>query len=175
MPCYLRFTDQVKLVGIEAWKAEGSRSGDKGTKSFCGQALHPWGELGLLAASRLDNEFAMVGGNRHGLTFFKGLRLGLLSGAHRSFTPRGEPGRNPDNESFNGLWQGRVSPVTDFSPFSLDSFWGHPLRPRDKRFALSPAVPLRFVSLEGPVHISELARGTDRLRAHRAGGAGATL
>jgi hypothetical protein len=82
--------------------------GDKGTEAFCAHFLHAWEELGVPAVSQVDNELTVVGGNPHGFTFSQVLRLGLLCGVHWWFIPPGEPGRNPDIESFNGLWQARV-------------------------------------------------------------------
>ncbi|MGH7407173.1 MAG: integrase core domain-containing protein [Candidatus Methylomirabilales bacterium] len=81
---------------------------DKGTEAWCAHFRHAWGELGVPRVSQLDNEFGVVGGNPHGFTFSQVVRLGLLLGVHWWFIPPGEPGRNPDIESFNGLWQGRV-------------------------------------------------------------------
>jgi hypothetical protein len=81
---------------------------DKGTEAFCGHFLHAWRVLGVPAVSQLDNELTVVGGNPSGFTFSQVLRLGLLLGVHWWFIPPGEPGRNPDIESFNGLWQARV-------------------------------------------------------------------
>lgn len=81
---------------------------DKSAEAWCAHLLHAWRELGVPAVSQLDNEFGVVGGNPHGFTFSQVVRLGLLLGAHWWFIPPGEPGRNPDIESFNGLWQGRV-------------------------------------------------------------------
>jgi hypothetical protein len=80
----------------------------KGTEAWCAHFLHAWRELGVPAVSQLDNEFGVVGGNPHGFTFSQVVRLGLLFGVHWWFIPLGEPGRNPDIESFNGLWQDRV-------------------------------------------------------------------
>jgi hypothetical protein len=88
--------------------AAASYRGDKGTEAFCAHFLHAWHVLGVPAVSQLDNELAVVGGNPAGFTFPQVLRLGLLVGVHWWFIPPGEPGRNPDIESFNGLWQGRV-------------------------------------------------------------------
>lgn len=88
--------------------AAASYRGDKGTEAFCGHFLHAWRLLGVPAVSQLDNELAVVGGNPSGFTFSQVLRLGVLLGVHWWFIPPGEPGRNPDIESFNGLWQGRV-------------------------------------------------------------------
>lgn len=81
---------------------------DKGTEAFCAHFLHAWRELGVPRVSQVDNELTLVGGNPHGFTFSQVLRLGLLLGVHWWFIPPGEPGRNPDIESFNGLWQERV-------------------------------------------------------------------
>jgi len=80
----------------------------KGTEAFCAHFLHAWTVLGVPAVNQLDNEFGVVGGNPHGFTFSQVVRLGLLLGVHWWFIPPGEPGRNPDIESFNGLWQARV-------------------------------------------------------------------
>lgn len=88
--------------------AAASYSGDKGTEAFCAHFLHAWQELGVPAVSQVDNELALAGGNPHGFTFSQVLRLGLLCGVHWWFIPPGEPGRNADIESFNGLWQARV-------------------------------------------------------------------
>jgi len=88
--------------------AAASYRGDKGTEAFCAHFLHAWQVLGVPAVSQLDNELAVVGGNPSGFTFSQVLRLGLLLGVHWWFIPPGEPGRNPDIESFNGRWQGRV-------------------------------------------------------------------
>lgn len=79
----------------------------KGTETFCAHFLHAWTVLGVPAVSQLDNEFGVVGGNPYGFTFSQVVRLGLLLGVHWWFIPVGEPGRNPDIESFNGLWQAR--------------------------------------------------------------------
>ena len=81
---------------------------NKGTEAFCAHFLHAWEELGVPAVSQVDNELTLVGGNPHGFTFPQVLRLGLLCGVHWWFIPPGEPGRNSDIESFNGLWQARV-------------------------------------------------------------------
>lgn len=81
---------------------------DKSAEAWCVHFLHAWRELGVPTVSQLDNEFGVVGGNPHGFTFSQVVRLGLLLGVHWWFIPVGEPGRNPDIESFNGLWQSRV-------------------------------------------------------------------
>jgi hypothetical protein len=88
--------------------AAASYYGDKGTEAFCAHFLHAWEELGVPAVSQVDNELTLAGGNPHGFTFSQVLRLGLLLGIHWWFIPPGEPGRNADIESFNGLWQARV-------------------------------------------------------------------
>lgn len=88
--------------------AAASYYGAKGTEAFCAHFLHAWAVLGVPTVSQLDNEFGVVGGNPHGFTFSQVVRLGLLLGVHWWFIPPGEPGRNPDIESFNGLWQARV-------------------------------------------------------------------
>ncbi len=88
--------------------AAASYYGAKGTEAFCAHFLHAWTLLGVPAVSQLDNEFGVVGGNPYGFTFSQVVRLGLLCGVHWWFIPPGEPGRNPDIESFNGLWQARV-------------------------------------------------------------------
>jgi putative transposase len=88
--------------------AAGSDSATKGTEAFCAHFLHAWAVLGVPAVSQLDNEFGVVGGHPAGFTFSQVVRLGLLLGVHWWFIPPGEPGRNPDIESFNGLWQARV-------------------------------------------------------------------
>jgi hypothetical protein len=81
---------------------------DKSAEAWCAHLLRAWRALGVPAVSQLDNEFGVVGGNPHGFTFSQVVRLGLLLGVHWWFIPPGEPGRNPDIESFNGLWQARV-------------------------------------------------------------------
>jgi hypothetical protein len=88
--------------------AAASYYSDKGTEAFCAHFLHAWQALGVPAVSQVDNELTLVGGNPSGFTFPQVLRLGLLLGVHWWFIPPGEPGRNPDIESFNGLWQARV-------------------------------------------------------------------
>lgn len=88
--------------------AAASYYGTKGTEAFCAHFLRAWTVLGVPAVSQLDNEFGVVGGNPYGFTFSQVVRLGLLCGVHWWFIPPGEPGRNPDIESFNGLWQARV-------------------------------------------------------------------
>ena len=88
--------------------AAGSYYATKGTEAFCAHFLHAWTLLGVPAVSQLDNEFGVVGGNPSGFTFSQVVRLGLLCGVHWWFIPPGAPGRNPDIESFNGLWQARV-------------------------------------------------------------------
>lgn len=88
--------------------AAASYSGDKGTEAFCAHFLHAWQALGVPRVSQVDNELTLVGGNPHGVTFSQVVRLGLLLGVHWWFIPPGEPGRNPDIESFNGLWEDRV-------------------------------------------------------------------
>lgn len=80
----------------------------KSAEAFCAHFLHAWAMLGVPAVSQVDNELTLVGGNPHGFTFSSVVRLGLLLGVHWWFIPLGEPGRNPDIESFNGLWQARV-------------------------------------------------------------------
>jgi hypothetical protein len=85
-----------------------SYAGDKGTEAFCAHFLHAWAALGVPRISQVDNELTLAGGNPAGFTFSQVLRLGLLLGVHWWFIPPGEPGRNPDIESFNGLWQARV-------------------------------------------------------------------
>jgi putative transposase len=82
--------------------------GAKGTEAFCAHFLHAWEALGVPRVSQVDNELTLVGGNPHGFTFSQVLRLGLLLGVQWWFIPPGEPGRNPDIESFNGLWEARV-------------------------------------------------------------------
>jgi hypothetical protein len=81
---------------------------DKSAEAWCAHFLHAWDVLGVPRVSQVDNELALVGGNPHGFTFSQVVRLGLLLGVHWWFIPPGEPGRNPDIESFNGLWQARV-------------------------------------------------------------------
>jgi hypothetical protein len=88
--------------------AAASYYGDKGTEAFCTHFLHAWEALGVPRVSQVDNELTLVGGNPHGFTFSQVVRLGLLLGIHWWFIPPGEPGRNPDIESFNGLWEARV-------------------------------------------------------------------
>ena len=88
--------------------AAASYYGAKGTEAFCAHFLHAWTVLGVPTVSQLDNEFGVVGGNPYGFTFSQVVRLGLLLGVHWWFIPPGEPGRNSDIESFNGLWQARV-------------------------------------------------------------------
>ncbi len=88
--------------------AAASYRGDKGTEAFCGHFLHAWRVLGVPAVNQLDTELTVVGGNPSGVPCSQVLRLGLLLGIHWWFIPPGEPGRNPDIESFNGLWQARV-------------------------------------------------------------------
>jgi len=88
--------------------AAASYRGDKGTEALCAHFLHAWTVLGVPVTSQMDNELGVVGGNPHGFTFSQVLRLGLLLGVHWWFIPVGEPGRNADIESFNGLWQARV-------------------------------------------------------------------
>ena len=88
--------------------AAASYYGDKGTEAFCAHFLHAWEALGVPRVSQVDNELTLVGGNPHGFTVSQVLRLGLLLGVHWWFIPPGEPGRNPDIESFNGLWEARV-------------------------------------------------------------------
>ena len=88
--------------------AAASYSAAKGTEAFCAHFLHAWTVLGVPAVNQLDNEVGVVGGNPSGFTFSQVVRLGLLLGVHWWFIPPGEPGRNPDIESFNGLWQARV-------------------------------------------------------------------
>lgn len=88
--------------------AAASYYGDKGTEAFCAHFLHAWSALGVPRVSQVDNELALVGGNPHGFTFSQVVRLGPLLGVHWWFIPPGEPGRNPDIESFNGLWEARV-------------------------------------------------------------------
>lgn len=88
--------------------AAASYYGAKGTETFCAHFRHAWAVLGVPTVRQLDNEFGVVGGNPHGFTFSQVVRLGLLLGVHWWFIPPGEPGRNPDIESFNGLWQARV-------------------------------------------------------------------
>ena len=80
----------------------------KDTEAFCAHFLHAWAALGVPRFSQVDNELTLVGGHPAGFTFSQVLRLGLLLGVHWWFIPLGEPGRNPDIESFNGLWQARV-------------------------------------------------------------------
>jgi len=81
---------------------------DKSAEAWCAHFLRAWRELGIPLVSQLDNEFGVVGGNPYGFTFSQVVRLGLLLGVHWWFIPPGEPGRNPDIESFNGLWEARV-------------------------------------------------------------------
>lgn len=88
--------------------AAASYYGDKGTEAFCAHFLHAWEALGVPRVSQVDNELTLAGGNPHGFTFSQVMRLGLLLGIHWWFIPPGEPGRNSDIESFNGLWQDRV-------------------------------------------------------------------
>jgi hypothetical protein len=88
--------------------AAASYYGHKGTEAFCAHFLHAWEALGVPLVSQVDNELTLAGGNPHGFTFSQVVRLGLLLGMHWWFIPPGEPGRNSDIESFNGLWQDRV-------------------------------------------------------------------
>ena len=81
---------------------------DKSAEAWCAHLLRAWRALGLLRVSQLDNELGVVGGTPHGFSFSPVVRLGLLLGVHWWFIPPGEPGRNPDIESFNGLWEARV-------------------------------------------------------------------
>lgn len=88
--------------------AAGSYRRDKSAEAFCAHFLTAWELLGVPGISQTDNELSVVGGNPHGFTFPQPVRLGLLLGTHWLFIPPGEPGRNADVESFNGLWQDRV-------------------------------------------------------------------
>ena len=81
---------------------------DKSAEAWCAHLLRAWRALGLPRVSQLDNELGVVGGTPHGFSFSPVVRLGLLLGVHWWFIPPGEPGRNPDIESFNGLWEARV-------------------------------------------------------------------
>ncbi len=81
---------------------------DKSAEAWCAHLLRAWRALGLPRVSQLDNELGVVGGTPHGFSFSQVVRLGLLLGVHWWFIPPGEPGRNPDIESFNGLWAARV-------------------------------------------------------------------
>jgi len=81
---------------------------DKGAEAWCAHLLRAWRALGLPRVSQLDNELGVVGGTPHGVSFSPVVRLGLLLGVHWWFIAPGEPGRNPDIESFNGLWEARV-------------------------------------------------------------------
>ena len=94
--------DRVSRAAAASYRAA------KDTEAFCAHFLHAWAVLGVPAVSQMDNELGVVGGNPHGFTFSQVLRLGLLLGVHWWFIPVGEPGRNADIESFNGLWQARV-------------------------------------------------------------------
>ncbi len=81
---------------------------DKSAEAWCRHLLRAWRALGLPRVSQLDNELGVVGGTPYGFSFSQVVRLGLLLGVHWWFIPPGEPGRNPDIESFNGLWEARV-------------------------------------------------------------------
>lgn len=97
-------------VDVAGGGAASAQFEDKSGESFCLYlAGIAWPQLGLPVIWQVDNEAALAGyPGRGGRIFTQPVRLALLLGVEVRFIPEGEPGRQADVESFNGLWQARV-------------------------------------------------------------------
>ena len=79
-------------------------STDKSNATVRAHALKTWKTLGIPNGLQMDNDGAFCGGYKTPRIFGQFVRLCLYLGIEPIFIPFGEPERNGDVESVNGLW-----------------------------------------------------------------------
>jgi hypothetical protein len=79
-------------------------STDKASATVRAHALKTWKTLGIPDGLQMDNDGAFCGGYKAPRTFGRFVRLCLYLDIEPIFIPFGEPERNGDVESVNGLW-----------------------------------------------------------------------